>query len=120
MGSQVRVLWRPPAYARCEARVKAVAPELRLLNAGGLVRTRLPRGEARAPLPVSAVSGAMSIQKESDGFPEMNPRRRTTKVNFSIIVAVLVFFAVTIGVAVWVAKDSDSPDGTPAGPTVNR
>lgn len=62
----------------------------------------------------------MSIQKESDGFPEVNPRRRTTKVNFSIIIAVLIFFAVTIGVAVWVANQADAPNGTPPGPTVNR
>lgn len=62
----------------------------------------------------------MSIQKESDGMPEVNPRRRTTKVNFGIILSVLIFFAVTIGVAVWVANSPESPEGTPAGPTINR
>ena len=62
----------------------------------------------------------MSIEKESDGMPEVNPRHRTTKVNFSIIVAVLVFFAVTIGVALWAANKPESPDGTPPGPTLNR
>lgn len=62
----------------------------------------------------------MSIEKEGDGFPEMNPHRRTTKVNLSMIVAVLLFFAIAAGVAVWVANKPESPDGTPPGTTENR
>lgn len=94
MGSQVRVLWRPPSH---------------ILIARGA-----------APATPATVSEAMSIQKESDGFPEINPRRRTTKVNFGVVLAVILFFAITIGVAVWVANRAESPDGSPPGPTLNR
>lgn len=58
----------------------------------------------------------MSIQKESDGFPEVNVHRRTTKVNISMIAAVLLFFAVAAGIAVWVANKPESPDGPPPAP----
>lgn len=62
----------------------------------------------------------MSIQKDSDGFPEVNPGHRTTKVNFGVIVAVLLFLAIGVGLAVWVSNRPESPDGTPPGPTLNR
>lgn len=46
----------------------------------------------------------MSIDKESSGLPEVNPRRRTTKVNFVIIIAVVLFFS-AMGLVAWsVAK----------------
>ena len=43
----------------------------------------------------------MSIDKESSGFPEVNPHKRTTKVNFSIVVGVAIFFATMFCVAWW-------------------
>jgi hypothetical protein len=42
----------------------------------------------------------MSIEKESTGLPEVNVHKRTTKVNLSIIVGVVIFF-VTMGAVVW-------------------
>ena len=42
----------------------------------------------------------MAIDKESDGVPEVDLSRRTTKVNLWMIVAVALFFVVT-GVAVY-------------------
>ena len=36
----------------------------------------------------------MSIEKESNGMPEIDPRKRTTKVNLSMIVAVGLFMAI--------------------------
>jgi hypothetical protein len=38
------------------------------------------------------VNQAMSIDKESNGVPEFDAGRRTTKVNISMIVAVGLFF----------------------------
>jgi hypothetical protein len=46
----------------------------------------------------------MSIDKESTGMPEVNPRRRTTKVNLVMIVAVLLFFGAMALVAWWIAR----------------
>lgn len=51
----------------------------------------------------------MSIDKESDGVPEVNVHRRTTKVNLWMIVAILVFFAVAALAAVWISRRSDLP-----------
>lgn len=45
----------------------------------------------------------MSIEKESTGLPSVNPHRRTTKVNISVIVAVIVFFVAMLIVAWWVS-----------------
>lgn len=66
------------------------------------------------------VSGTMSIEKESHGFPEVNVHRRTTKVNVSMVIAVLLFFAIAAGVAVWIGGRADTPDGAPPGRTENR
>ncbi len=46
----------------------------------------------------------MSIDKESSGFPEVNPHRRTTKVNFSIVIGIAIFFAAMAGVVWWLAS----------------
>lgn len=48
----------------------------------------------------------MSIDKESTGLPEVDVHKRTTKVNLSIIVGVVIFLAVMSGVAVmlWLAN----------------
>jgi hypothetical protein len=43
----------------------------------------------------------MSIDKNSDGVPEVNLARRTTKVNLGVIVGVVIFFVAMGGVVVW-------------------
>ena len=43
----------------------------------------------------------MSIEKESTGLPEVNVHKRTTKVNLSIVIGVMVFFAAMAGVVWW-------------------
>ena len=52
---------------------------------------RIGRTEERLGRP--AVGRGMSIEKESDGVPQVDFARRTTKVNLWIIVAVGVFLA---------------------------
>jgi hypothetical protein len=42
----------------------------------------------------------MSIDKESNGVPEVNLHKRTTKVNLSVIVGVVIFFVIG-GLAMW-------------------
>lgn len=51
----------------------------------------------------------MSIDKESDGLPGINPRRRTTQINLAMIAAVFVFLAVTASLAVWIAGRPTAP-----------
>lgn len=46
----------------------------------------------------------MSIDKESSGVPEINVHKRTTKVNFSIVIGVAIFFAVMFSVVWWFAS----------------
>jgi hypothetical protein len=48
----------------------------------------------------------MSIEKESSGMPEVNVHKRTTKVNLSIVAAVLLFFVITIAVVAWLSASS--------------
>ena len=43
----------------------------------------------------------MSIDKRSSGLPEVNIHKRTTQVNLSIVIAVAIFLAVTLGVVWW-------------------
>ena len=45
----------------------------------------------------------MSIDKNSDGLPHVNPHKRTTKVNFSVVIGVAVFFATMAAVVWWFA-----------------
>lgn len=45
----------------------------------------------------------MSIEKESNGLPEVNPRKKTTQVNFSIVIGVAIFLAAMLGVVWWLA-----------------
>jgi hypothetical protein len=47
---------------------------------------------------------AMSIEKESNGLPEIEVKRRTTRVNLSMVVGILIFFAVAVAVAFWAAN----------------
>lgn len=48
----------------------------------------------------------MSIERESSGLPEVNVRKPSTKVNLSIVIAVLVFFAAMAGVVWWLAGEN--------------
>ncbi len=43
----------------------------------------------------------MSIDKESNGLPEMDVRRRHTKVNLGLVGGVLLFFVVAGAVTLW-------------------
>jgi hypothetical protein len=45
----------------------------------------------------------MSIDKESTGMPEIDLRRRTTKVNLAVGAGIVVFFIIAAGVIVWFA-----------------
>ena len=47
----------------------------------------------------------MSIEKESTGIPEVNVRRRTTKVNLSIVVGVLVFLTAMAVLVLWLRNN---------------
>ncbi|HYC70053.1 MAG TPA: hypothetical protein VEB66_02540 [Opitutaceae bacterium] len=48
----------------------------------------------------------MSIEKDSDGVPEVDPRKRTTKVNLFIIAAVGVFMAIGAFLMWWLSRNS--------------
>ena len=43
----------------------------------------------------------MSIEKDSSGLPEIDVRRRTTKVNFGLVGGVLLFFVVAAAITAW-------------------
>ena len=67
---------------------------MRRLNARGVIPGTADgtRGPSR---------GVMSIEKESSGLPEVNVHKRTTKVNFGIVIGVAIFFAAMSGVIWW-------------------
>jgi hypothetical protein len=46
----------------------------------------------------------MAIEKESSGIPEVDVHKRTTKVNLSMIVAVVVFLGAMFAVVGWLAS----------------
>ena len=46
----------------------------------------------------------MSIEKESTGMPEIDVHRRTTKVNLSVIAAVILFLAIGASAVIWFAS----------------
>jgi hypothetical protein len=50
-----------------------------------------------------AVDRPVSIDKHSTGMPEIDVHRRTTKVNFSIMGGVILFFAVMGALLLWFA-----------------
>ena len=43
----------------------------------------------------------MAIDKESSGFPEVDIRKRTTKVNLAVVIGVGVFLGAMFAVALW-------------------
>ncbi len=46
----------------------------------------------------------MSIDKESSGMPEIDVHRRTTKVNFGMMIGVAVFLVIAALVIIWYAR----------------
>lgn len=48
----------------------------------------------------------MSIDKESSGVPEVNVHKRTTKVNLSIVVGVILFLVIMGAVVAWLAASN--------------
>ena len=45
----------------------------------------------------------MSIERNSNGLPQVDVHKRTTKVNFSIVIGVAIFFAAMFAVVWWFA-----------------
>jgi hypothetical protein len=43
----------------------------------------------------------MSIEKESSGLPQVDVHKRTTKVNLSIVIGIVIFFVAMSAVAAW-------------------
>jgi hypothetical protein len=58
----------------------------------------------------------MSIEKESSGLPEIDPRRVTTKVNLGMVFAIGVFFAIVLGVVLYLSHRERT--GMVQGPSV--
>ena len=50
----------------------------------------------------------MSIDKDSNGVPEVDLSKRTTKVNLSVIVAVVVFLAIGAAAMAWWLRNHGS------------
>lgn len=53
----------------------------------------------------------MSIDKESNGLPEVNVQRRATKVNLWMIAAVVLFLGIMSLAALFISRASDSAAG---------
>jgi hypothetical protein len=43
----------------------------------------------------------MSIEKNSNGVPEVNMARRTSKVNLGVVLGVIIFLAAMGGLVLW-------------------
>lgn len=46
----------------------------------------------------------MAIDKESTGIPEFDARRRTTKVNLAVVIAVGGFYAIFAAIIWWLSR----------------
>jgi hypothetical protein len=62
----------------------------------------------------------MGIDKESTGIPETNVSHKTTQVNMSLVIGVLLFFVIAIAIGVWASHRNGASSTPPAGPTTNR
>ena len=63
----------------------------------------------------------MAIEKESSGFPEVDPTRPTTKVNLAMIVAVAIFYVITFGLLFYFAGRENEPETDyPSPPILNQ
>jgi hypothetical protein len=49
------------------------------------------------------VFSTMSIERDSNGLPQVNPHKRTTKVNFSVVIGVAIFLGAMFAVVWWFA-----------------
>ena len=58
----------------------------------------------------------MGFEPQTAGQPLVNPRKRTTKVNFAIVASVVLFLIIGIFYAVWVSRQAKN--GEPLGPPV--
>lgn len=61
-------------------------------------------------------SGTMSFDKDST-LPIIEPRKPATQVNFSIVVAIVLFLAVAAGALWWISKHSPSSSPPSQGPS---
>ncbi len=60
----------------------------------------------------------MAIEKESSGLPEIDPHRKTTKVNLSMIVAIGLFYAAMFAAVFFLMhRHSGETKGNSAPPT---
>jgi hypothetical protein len=88
------------APARLRLRLIWVRPRLRPEAAPNFKLRAAPAPRAET---VVHPRSTMSIEKESSGIPEFNPHKRTTKVNFGIVIGVAIFFAAMGGMFWWFA-----------------
>ena len=62
----------------------------------------------------------MGFEPQTAGQPLVNVHKRTTKVNFAIVISVVVFIAVGIFAAVWAAHHAKHGDPTSESPGATR
>jgi uncharacterized iron-regulated membrane protein len=55
----------------------------------------------------------MSIDKDSSGFPGLNVRRSSTKVNLWMIVGIVTFLLVMTAAAFWISRRPAASAGVP-------
>ena len=67
-----------------------------LHEAGKIRHHRAPEAE-----PAVHDRAVMSIEKEGSGLPEVDVHKRTTKVNLSIVIGLLIFFAAMFSLVAW-------------------
>ena len=51
----------------------------------------------------------MSIDKNSNGFPEVNLHKKTTQVNVAMVVVIIFFLIGAAAVAFWASRQVKSP-----------
>lgn len=61
----------------------------------------------------------MGFDQNSD-LPILQPKKRTTKVNFGIVIGVLLFFLVAGSVLLWFSRHPHEAAPSPAGPSSSR
>jgi hypothetical protein len=52
----------------------------------------------------------MGFEPQTAGQPLVNPRKRTTKVNFAVAAGVLLFLVIGIGYTAWVSHHKSTPE----------
>lgn len=79
---------------------------------------RAKLGAGGEPAALSTFRAEMSFDQNSD-LPLIQPHKRTTKVNFAIVVGVLLFFVITGAVLFWFHRNPDQAD-PPAATSMGR